>query len=73
MIPTVQAAQRGRGLCERLVYAGPREGLPCLNRARWKRRNDAPTDQGLRICGTHGRAFTRDSLVVIGSKGWLEA
>lgn len=72
MIPTVRAAQRSRGLCERLVHSGPREGLPCLSRASVKRRNDAPTDQGLRICGTHARAFT-GGLVEIGSKGWREA
>ncbi len=68
-----RAAQRGQGLCEAFVRTGPRRWSSCLFAARLKRLNDAPTDQGLRVCGTHARAFTRDSLVEIGSPGWAEA
>lgn len=68
-----QRAARAQGLCEALVWRGPRADHPCRNRARWMRRHDAPTDQGRRLCGVHARAFTPPSLVLIGDPGWAEA
>jgi hypothetical protein len=68
-----QRAQRGNGQCESLVAKGPRSGQWCRWHSRWKRSNFAPSDQGLRICGVHARAFTRGTLVEIGTPGWAQA
>lgn len=69
----VHRAQRAQGLCESKVWRGPRADQPCRNRSRWKRRRTAPTDQGIRVCGVHARAYTVASLVPIGTPGWADA
>lgn len=74
MLPEpVVRAQRAQGLCESKVWTGRRRDQECRNRSRWKRRNDAPTDQGMRVCGVHARAFVPATLVEIGTGGWADA
>ena len=65
--------QRSLGLCESRIWHGPRQGLMCRFRARWRRVSATLTDPGIRVCGTHARAYLPESLVEIGSEGWETA
>ncbi len=71
--PDTIRSQRAQGMCESRVWRGPRAGKACLFRARWKRRHAVVVDGGMRVCGIHARAYTRESLVEIGTPGWAAA
>jgi len=65
--------QRSLGLCESRIWRGPRQGLMCRFRARWRRVSAVIVDADFRVCGNHARAYLPESLVEIGSEGWETA